>query len=51
MTTVAIVEDNNTMRKMLTELVDSAPGYRCVCACSTSKEALVEVKLVNCQNR
>lgn len=31
------------MRKMLTELVDSAPGYRCVCACSTSKEALVEV--------
>lgn len=43
MTTVAIIEDNNTMRKMLTELVDSAPGYRCVCACSTSKEALVEV--------
>lgn len=43
MTTVAIIEDNNTMRKMLIELVDSAPGYRCVCACSTSKEALVEV--------
>ena len=43
MTTVAIIEDNNTMRKMLTELVDSAPGYRCVCACSSSKEALVEV--------
>jgi DNA-binding NarL/FixJ family response regulator len=43
MTTVAIVEDNNTMRQMLIELVDSAPGYRCVCACSTSKEALVEV--------
>lgn len=43
MTTVAIIEDNNTMRKMLIELIDSAPGYRCVCACSTSKEALIEV--------
>jgi len=43
MTKVAIIEDNNTMRKMLIELVDSAPGYRCVCACSTSKEALIEV--------
>ena len=43
MTTVAIIEDSDTMRKMLAELVDSAPGYRCVCACSTSKEALVEV--------
>jgi DNA-binding NarL/FixJ family response regulator len=43
MTTVAIIEDNNTMRQMLTELVDGEPGYRCVCACSTSKEALVEV--------
>ena len=43
MTTVAIIEDNDTMRKMLAELVDSAPGYRCVCACSTSKEALQEV--------
>lgn len=31
------------MRQMLIELVDSAPGYRCVCACSTSKEALIEV--------
>ena len=43
LTTVAIIEDNNTMRKMLVELIDSAPGYRCVCACSTSKEALAEV--------
>jgi DNA-binding NarL/FixJ family response regulator len=43
MTTVAIIEDNHTMRKMLTELIDSTPGYRCVCACSTSKEALLEV--------
>ena len=43
MTTVAIIEDNDTLRRMLSELIDSAPGYRCVCACSTSKEALVEV--------
>ena len=43
MTTVAIVEDNNTMQKTLKELIDSAPGYRCVCACTTSKEALIEV--------
>lgn len=43
MTTVAIIEDNNTMRKMLVELIESAPGYRCVCACASSREALVEV--------
>lgn len=41
--TVAIIEDNNTMRKMLVELIDNTPGHRCVCACSTSKEALAEV--------
>lgn len=43
MTTVAIIEDNITMRKTLVELINSTPGYRCVCACSTSKEALSEV--------
>ncbi len=43
MTKVAIIEDNNTMRKTLVELIDSTPGYRCVCACSTSKEAINEV--------
>jgi len=43
MTTVAIIEDNNAMRKMLVDLINSEPDYRCVCACSTSKEALVEV--------
>jgi len=43
MTTVAVIEDNNTMRTMLVQLINSEPGYRCVCACSTSKEALVEV--------
>lgn len=43
MITVAIIEDNSTMRKMLAELIDGTPGYRCVCACSTSKEALLVV--------
>ncbi len=43
MTTVAVIEDNNTMRNMLVELIDGAPGYRCVCACSTAREALLEV--------
>jgi len=43
MTTVAIIEDNPTMRKMLVELINSAPGYRCVCACETSLEATIEV--------
>ena len=43
MTTIAVIEDNITMRRMLKEVVDNAPGYRCVCACSNSKEALVEV--------
>ena len=31
------------MRKMLAELIDSTPGYRCVCTCSTAKEALLKV--------
>jgi DNA-binding NarL/FixJ family response regulator len=43
MTSVAIIEDNHTMRGMLVELINKAPGYRCICACSTSKEALAEV--------
>ncbi len=43
MTKVAIIEDNDTMRKMLVELINSEPEYRCVCACSSSGEALVEV--------
>lgn len=43
MTNVAVIEDNLTMRKMLAELVNSAPGYHCVCTCSTAKEALTEL--------
>jgi DNA-binding NarL/FixJ family response regulator len=40
MTKVAVIEDNPTMRSVLTEIVNKAPGYRCVCACSSSSEAL-----------
>lgn len=43
MTTIAIIEDNNTMRKSLVQLINSRPDFRCVYACSTAKEALVEV--------
>jgi DNA-binding NarL/FixJ family response regulator len=43
MTTVAIVEDNPSIRRSLREWVDSAPDYRCVCACGDAETALVEV--------
>jgi len=43
MTSVAIVEDNSTVRQTLTRWIDEAPGYRCVCACSTAEEALVKL--------
>jgi DNA-binding NarL/FixJ family response regulator len=43
MTSVAIIEDNHTMRKTLVELINHKRDYRCICACSTSREALIEV--------
>jgi DNA-binding NarL/FixJ family response regulator len=43
MTSVAIVEDNNDFRASLARYLDEAPGYRCVCACSTSEEALQKI--------
>jgi len=43
MTTVAIVEDNPSIRRSLQEWVDAAPGYRCICACSDAETALKEV--------
>jgi DNA-binding NarL/FixJ family response regulator len=42
-TTVAIVEDNPSIRRSLQEWVDSAPDYRCVCACADAETALEEV--------
>lgn len=43
MTSIAIVEDSNSMRKSLVELVNAERGYRCVCACANAREALVEI--------
>lgn len=40
MTTVAIVEDNKTIRESLAEFVQSDPECRCVCTCATGEEAL-----------
>jgi DNA-binding NarL/FixJ family response regulator len=46
MTSVAIVEDNNDFRASLAHYLDEAPGYRCVCACSTAEEALQKIPKV-----
>ncbi len=43
MTKVAIVEDNVTLRKYLTQLIGSTPGHKCVCACESAEEAVVEI--------
>lgn len=43
MTKVAIVEDNVTLRKYLAELIGSAPGQKCVCACESAEEAILEI--------
>lgn len=43
MISVAIVEDNETVRQTLRELIEAAAGFRCVCVCATGKEAMVEI--------
>jgi DNA-binding NarL/FixJ family response regulator len=43
MTTVAIVEDNKTVRESLCEWINEASGYHCVCACATCNEALLSI--------
>jgi len=40
---VAIVEDNETMRKTLARLIAGAPGHECVCACNSAEEALAKI--------
>jgi DNA-binding NarL/FixJ family response regulator len=39
-TTVAIVEDHAELRESWAQIVNDAPGYRCVCTCDTGEEAL-----------
>ena len=43
MTTVAIVEDNAVMRESFRQWIDAAPGFRCVLACATAREAVAEI--------
>jgi DNA-binding NarL/FixJ family response regulator len=43
MTTVAIVEDNAVMRESFRQWIDAAPGFRCVLAAATAREALSEI--------
>jgi DNA-binding NarL/FixJ family response regulator len=38
--TVAIVDDNNDLRKMLEEIISMADGYRCIGAMATADEAM-----------
>jgi DNA-binding NarL/FixJ family response regulator len=40
---VAIVEDNRDFRATLAHCLDETPGYRCVCTCGTSEEALQKI--------
>ncbi len=40
MTTVAIVEDNKTIRESLAEFVQTDSECRCVCTCTTGEDAL-----------
>ncbi|HEU5396089.1 MAG TPA: response regulator transcription factor, partial [Verrucomicrobiae bacterium] len=47
MTTVAIVEDNRTIRESLAEFVQTDSDCRCVGACSTGEEALKAIPKLN----
>jgi DNA-binding NarL/FixJ family response regulator len=47
MTTVGIVEDNETVRQTVSELINATPSFRCVCACATAKEAVAEIPRCN----
>ena len=43
MNTVAIVEDNPTIRSTFRNWIEAAPEFHCVCACASAEEALVEI--------
>jgi len=45
MTKVAIVEDNATLRKYLAEVIGNAPAHRCVCACQSAEEAVIQIPI------
>jgi DNA-binding NarL/FixJ family response regulator len=43
MTRIAIVEDNETMRRTLAKFIEGAPGCACVCVCASAEEALEKI--------
>jgi DNA-binding NarL/FixJ family response regulator len=43
---VAIVEDNRGIRENWAKLINQAPGFKCVCICGSSEEALKQVPLI-----
>jgi DNA-binding NarL/FixJ family response regulator len=43
MTKIAIVEDNAMLRNYLGEFIGKTPGYRCVCLCGSTEEAVAEI--------
>jgi DNA-binding NarL/FixJ family response regulator len=45
MTRIAIVEDNETMRRTLAKFIEGAPGCACVCVCASAEEALENIHL------
>src|SRR5439155_13290872 len=47
MNRVAIVEDNAVMRNSFRQWIDASPDFRCVFACATAEEALVEIPRLN----
>jgi DNA-binding NarL/FixJ family response regulator len=44
--TVAIVDDNNDLRKMLEEIISMSEGYRCVGSMATAADAFRELPLL-----
>ncbi len=42
-TTVALVEDNDTVRQTLQKWLNASDDCECVCACATAKDALQEI--------
>jgi DNA-binding NarL/FixJ family response regulator len=47
MTTIAIVEDNKTIRESLAEFVQADSECRCICTCATAEEALKNIPKQN----
>ena len=43
MINVAIIEDHDATRTILEEIINREPEHRCVCSCSTSREAIEKV--------